>query len=109
MPDRRPDQPAIATLLAMAAAHGSGLMIACADRVDTERGQPFLGQSVIVGSNGMPLAGPASRDREEILYAPIDFGRIRAGRALGARNHVPNDRRTDGYAFHPLPPDGPAR
>lgn len=97
MPGQRDDQPAIATVLAMAAAHSNGLMIACADRVGVERGQPFLGQSLIVGGNGMPLAGPASREQEDILYAPIDLEGIRAGRALGPRNHVLNDRRTDVY------------
>ncbi|TDV15641.1 putative amidohydrolase [Paraburkholderia caballeronis] len=97
MPGQRADQPAIATVLAMAAAHSNGLMIACADRIGTERGQPFIGQSVIVGGNGMPLAGPASCDSEAILYAPIDLARIRAGRALGPLNHVLDDRRTDLY------------
>lgn len=97
MPGQRPDEPALATTLAMAAAHSNGLMIACADRIGTERGQPFLGQSLIVGGNGLPLAGPASHDRETILYAPIDLERIRAGRSLGPLNHVLRDRRTDVY------------
>jgi len=97
MPGQRADEPAIATTLAKAAAHSNGLMIACADRVGSERGQVFLGQSVIIGGNGVPLAGPASHDREAILYAPIDVDGIRAARALGPRNHVLHDRRTDLY------------
>ncbi len=97
MTGQHADQPTIATTLTMAAAHSNGLMIACADRIGTERGQPFLGQSLIVGGNGMPLAGPASADREAILYAPIDVERIRAGRSLGPLNHVLHDRRTDLY------------
>ena len=50
-------------LLHRAAAHSNGIFIACADRVGVERGQPFEGQSLIVGPQGWPLAGPASRDR----------------------------------------------
>ena len=47
----------------------NSIFIACADRVGTERGQPFSGQSLIVGHTGWPVAGPASRDAEEILIA----------------------------------------
>jgi len=91
------DRPAMATTLTMAAAHSNGLMIACANRIGTERGQPFVGQSLIVGGDGWPLAGPASVDREEILYATIDLQRIRAERTLNAFNHVLRDRRADVY------------
>ena len=97
MPSQPDDRPAMAVTLAMAAAHSNGLAIACADRIGTERGQPFIGQSLIVGGDGWPLAGPASDDREEILYAAIDVKRTRAGRTLNARNHVLHDRRADLY------------
>ncbi|WP_176079990.1 nitrilase family protein [Paraburkholderia tropica] len=97
MPSQPDDRPAMATTLAMAAAHSNGLAIACADRVGTERGQPFLGQSLIVGGDGWPIAGPASADREEILYGTIDVARTRAGRTLNPRNHVLLDRRVDLY------------
>lgn len=91
------DRPAMATTLTMAAAHSNGMAIACANRIGTERGQPFIGQSVIVGGDGWPIAGPASADREEILYAPIDLKRTRASRALNGFNHVLSDRRADVY------------
>jgi predicted amidohydrolase len=81
----------------MAAAHSNGLMVACANRIGTERGQPFVGQSLIVGGDGWPLAGPVSSDHEEILYAEIDLNRTRAGRNLNPFNHVLRDRRTDVY------------
>ncbi|HTJ94968.1 MAG TPA: nitrilase family protein [Pararobbsia sp.] len=97
MPAQPSDCPAMATTLTMAAAHSNGLMIACADRIGIERGQPFIGQSVIVGGDGWPLAGPAPQDSEAILYAPIDVQRIRSGRALNAFNHVVRDRRPDAY------------
>lgn len=97
MPAQPSDRPAMATTLTMAAAHSNGLMVACANRIGTERGQPFIGQSLIVGGDGWPLAGPAPQDREVILYAPIDVQRIRSGRALNAFNHVVRDRRPDAY------------
>jgi predicted amidohydrolase len=81
----------------MAAAHSNGVVIACANRIGMERGQPFVGQSLIVGGNGWPVAGPASVDREEILYAAIDLTRTRSERTLNAFNHVLSDRRADVY------------
>ncbi len=96
-----PDQPAGEAAMAnntlhRAAAHVNGLFIACADRVGTERGQPFEGQSLIVGPKGWPLAGPASRDRTETLSALVDLDA--AGRKdLNRFNSLLRDRRTDIY------------
>lgn len=97
MPGQPADRPAMAATLTMAAAHSNGLMIVCANRMGTERGQPFIGQSLIVSGDGWPLAGPASCDQEEILYAAIDLQRIRSARTLNTFNHVLRDRRTDVY------------
>jgi predicted amidohydrolase len=97
MPAQPDDRPAMATTLTMAAAHSNGVAIACANRIGTERGQPFIGQSLIVGGNGWPVAGPASVDREEILYASIDLPRTRSERTLNTFNHVLHDRRADVY------------
>lgn len=97
MPAQPEDRPAMATTLTMAAAHSNGVVIACANRIGMERGQPFVGQSLIVGGNGWPVAGPASVDREEILYAAIDLTRTRSERTLNAFNHVLSDRRADVY------------
>ncbi|BCG01674.1 hydratase (plasmid) [Paraburkholderia sp. PGU19] len=97
MPGQLAERPAMATTLTMAAAHSNGLMIACANRTGTERGQQFIGQSLIVGADGWPLAGPASQDSEEILYAAINLHRTRSGRTLNAFNHVLRDRRSDVY------------
>ncbi|MFM0658436.1 nitrilase family protein [Paraburkholderia sediminicola] len=97
MPGQPADRPAMATTLTMAAAHSNGLMIACANRIGTERGQPFIGQSLIVNGEGWPLAGPASSDQHEILYAAIDLQRTRSERTLNAFNHVLRDRRADVY------------
>jgi len=97
MPSQPDDRPAMATTLAMANAHANGLCIVCADRVGTERGQQFIGQSTIVGSDGWPVAGPASKDGEEVLCASLDLNGIRRGRQLNPFNHVLRDRRSDFY------------
>jgi N-carbamoylputrescine amidase len=97
MPDQPLDHPPIALTLTMAAAHSNGMMVACANRIGVERGQAFIGQSVIVGGDGWPVAGPASQDTEAILYAPLDVLRLRAGRSLNVFNHVLRDRRPDVY------------
>jgi len=96
MPDQPEGEAAMANTLHRAAAHTNGLFIACADRVGIERGQPFEGQSLIIGPKGWPLAGPASRDRTETLSALIDLDA--AGRKdLNAFNSLLRDRRTDIY------------
>ncbi|MDQ2151133.1 nitrilase family protein [Alcaligenaceae bacterium C4P045] len=97
MPAQDARHPTMANTLAMASAHSNGLNIVCADRVGVERGQPFLGQSLIVSSQGWPLAGPASDDAEEILYAPINLKQSRGARHLNAFNVVMRDRRDDVY------------
>ena len=96
MPDQPAGEAAMANTLHRAAAHSNGIFIACADRVGIERGQPFEGQSLIIGPKGWPLAGPASRDRTETLSAVVDLDA--AGRKdLNAFNSVLRDRRTDIY------------
>jgi N-carbamoylputrescine amidase len=97
IPGQAQDRPAMANILAMAAAHSNSIYIACADRVGTERGQPFEGQSVIVSYTGWPVSGPASRDGEETLFAEIDLGEARRQRNWNAFNQVLRDRRSDVY------------
>jgi predicted amidohydrolase len=97
IPGQAPGREAMATVLTMAAAHSNSMFIACADRVGVERGQPFEGQSVIVGCSGWPLAGPASRQAEEMLLAEVDLGSARRLRNWNAFNQVLRDRRTDVY------------
>lgn len=109
MPNQPADRPAMANTLVMAGAHSNGLTIVCANRVGIERGQPFIGQSLIVGADGWPMAGPASLDREEILYARVDLSVARRARQISAFNHVLRDRRRDVYdamlgTGSPLPP-----
>ncbi|KQS83396.1 hydratase [Methylobacterium sp. Leaf361] len=96
MPDQPDGEAAMANTLHRAAAHSNGIFIACADRVGIERGQPFEGQSLIIGPKGWPLAGPASRDRTETVSALVDLDA--AGRKdLNAFNSLLRDRRADIY------------
>ena len=96
MPDQPSNEPAMANVLHRAAAHSNGIFIACADRVGVERGQPFEGQSLIIGPRGWTLAGPASRDKPETLTARVDLAA--AGRKdLNAFNSLLRDRRADVY------------
>ena len=87
----------MANILHKAAAHVNAIYIACADRVGTERGQPFIGSSLIVGPTGRPIAGPASYDGEEILIADVSLRDIEESRKLSERNDVIGDRRPDVY------------
>jgi N-carbamoylputrescine amidase len=97
IPGQAEGRQAMANLLTMAAAHSNSLFVACADRVGTERGQPFEGQSLIVSYTGWPVAGPASRENEEIVLAEVDLGEARRKRNWNAFNQVLRDRRTDVY------------
>jgi len=97
IPGQADGRQAMANILAMAAAHSNSLFIACADRVGVERGQPFEGQSLIVSYTGWPVAGPASRDSEEIILAEINLSEARRKRNWNAFNQVLRDRRTDVY------------
>lgn len=97
IPGQAEGSPAMATVLAQANAHSNSVYIAAADRVGTERGQPFNGQSVIVSYTGWPLAGPASPDEEEILYADLDLGMARVARNWNDFNQPLRDRRPETY------------
>lgn len=97
MPGQVHELPAMANMLTLAAAHSNGLNIACASRIGTERGQPFIGQSLVVGADGWPIAGPASVNEEEILFARINLKTSRKSRQLNAFNDVLRDRREDVY------------
>lgn len=97
IPGQDPKREAMANILVMAAAHANSLFIACADRIGTERGQPFEGQSLIVGHSGWPVAGPASRDKEEIVLAEVNLSDARRGRNWNDFNQVLRDRRSDVY------------
>ncbi|MCC8971657.1 nitrilase-related carbon-nitrogen hydrolase, partial [Bradyrhizobium brasilense] len=96
-----PDQPAntmvMANILAMSGAHSNSMYVAAADRVGVERNQPFLGSSLIVSHTGFPLAGPASKSDEDIIYAELNLSDARSKRVLNSFNQPLRDRRIDLY------------
>lgn len=97
IPGQDPKREAMANILVMAAAHSNSMFVIAADRVGVERGQPFIGQSLIVSHTGWPVAGPASYDREEVLVSEINLADARRKRNWNAFNQVLRDRRTDVY------------
>ena len=79
-----------------AAAYANRVYVALADRCGTERGANWTGGSVLAGPDGYPLAGPVLADRPALLVADCDLKEAR-DKAVGARNDIHADRRTDLY------------
>lgn len=73
----------------------NGIYSIAADRIGTERGQDFIGQSVIVGNDGLILSGPASPNESSIMYASINPENIEKERNWSKWNNPINDRRRD--------------
>lgn len=96
--------------VAMATAAQNGLVVACADRIGEERGLTFLGASIVVGADGWPVAGPASRDGEALLVADVDLADVPRARRRTPRNDLLEGRRPQAYnavlvaAVQPSPP-----
>ncbi|HKU59071.1 MAG TPA: nitrilase family protein [Gaiellaceae bacterium] len=95
IPGQADGRPAMATLLCQAAAHVNSIVVAAADRIGVERGQPFIGQSLVVSHTGWPAVGPAPDDAEALLVADVDFEEARTARAWNEFNDPLADRRTD--------------
>jgi predicted amidohydrolase len=81
----------------VAMAAQDGVVMACADRIGEERGVRFLGASIIVDSDGWPVAGPAGADSEELLVADVDLDAVPRARRRTPRNDLLGDRRPDAY------------
>jgi N-carbamoylputrescine amidase len=79
------------------AGHSNAVYVAAADRIGTERVQPFSGHSVIVGPAGWPLARPAGANEEATIYAECNLVEARRMKTLDDLNTVMRDRRTDFY------------
>ena len=97
IPGQDKDREAMANIIVMAAAHVNSVFIAAADRIGTERGQPFIGQSLIASYTGWPIGGPASTDKEEIIYAEANLSDARRKRNWTEYNQPLRDRRKDVY------------
>lgn len=101
VPGQPASVPAMANLLCMTGAHSNQCYVAGVSRVGVERGQPFVGRSVLVGPDGWPLAGPASFDREELILAEVDLIGSRPQRLHNPFNQPLADRRPDLYVGQP--------
>lgn len=97
MPNQPEGQAEMAVAVAMVNAHSNGLFVACADRVGEERGQPFIGNSLIVDPYGWPVAGPAGGDSEELVLARCNLSEARTGKNKSSLNHILRDRRPEIY------------
>ncbi|MBS0849187.1 nitrilase family protein [Citrobacter sp. JGM124] len=97
IPGQDPKREAMANILLMAAAHSNSVFVAAANRVGTERGQPFIGQSVVVSYTGWPVSGPASADDPQTLLAELNLADARRHRCWNDFNQVLKDRRSDVY------------
>jgi len=87
----------MANYIVMGSAAVNQVFFACADRVGVERGVQFLGASTITGPSGWPIAGPGSKDQEEIILAEINLSDARRAKAKNEFNHTLADRRIDLY------------
>lgn len=97
MPDQPDNMLAMANVLCMSAAHSNSMFVAAACRIGSERGQPFIGQSLIVDSAGWPIAGPASKTEGTVLLAKCNLSDARRNRSLNDFNQLLRDRRGDLY------------
>jgi predicted amidohydrolase len=97
IPGQAEGQPAMATLLCQASAHVNSIVVAAADRIGVERGQPFIGQSLVVSHTGWPVAGPAPEAEEALLVADVDLDEARSARTWNEFNDPLADRRADVY------------
>jgi len=80
---------------ALAGAGMNRLAIAVADRVGVERGQDWIGGSVIIDADGYPMA-LAQYGKPGSITVDIDLAQSRVKR-FNANNDVHGDRRTDLY------------
>jgi predicted amidohydrolase len=100
----------MASYLTITAAHVNNVFIAAANRIGTDRGERFLGCSLIAGTNGWPISDVASAEEETILYADVDLMAARSAPIWNSLNDLPRDRRSDlygsmlGYDLHPALP-----
>jgi len=71
------------------------IYIATANRVGTERGVTFSGQSILANPFG-EIIGQLSKTKEEVLFCDVDL-EISKNKNITERNHLFDDRRLDVY------------
>ena len=90
------DERPVEVTKALAAAATNRLLIAVADRCGDERGVSWTGASLIAGPEGYPLAGPASAEEPDVLWADVDLPAT-SDKRLGDHNDALTDRRPELY------------
>lgn len=98
IPGQADGQSPMATLLCQTAAHVNSIVVAAADRIGVERGQPFIGGSLVVSHTGWPVAGPAPENEEALLVVDVDLEEAHTARAWNEFNDPLADRRTDVFS-----------
>ncbi len=81
---------------AQAAAGGNRIFVAVADRAGAERGQEWVGGSVIIDADGYP-ATTLILDQEGIIYATLNLSDAQ-NKSISAGNDVHRDRRPELYS-----------
>ena len=80
-----------------AAASVNRMFIAACDRVGIERGNDWVGGTVIVDADGWPLAGGVASAEAQVLVAECRLGDAR-DKSISPHNDVQADRRPELYA-----------
>ncbi|MEO3934287.1 nitrilase-related carbon-nitrogen hydrolase [Micrococcaceae bacterium Sec7.4] len=95
-----PGQPGgllMAHMMSMTGANSNELYVLACSRSETERGQEFLGSSVVTDPGGWLVAGPAPREGAAVITATIDPAAARAARLAAPFNQPVADRRPEVY------------
>lgn len=87
----------MAHMMSMTGANSNELYVLACSRTGNERGQEFLGSSVVADPAGWLVAGPAPRERAAVITAEIDPVAARAARLAAPFNQPVADRRPDSY------------
>jgi predicted amidohydrolase len=95
-PHQPTDQPPLAHIVTMSAAHSNQLVVAAASRVGVERGTRFIGASIIVGHDGWLVTRPGT-DAEDVIWADVDPIGSREARRTDPFNRPLGDRRPEAY------------
>jgi len=97
VPNQPGDSLTMANMMCMTAAHSNQMYVAAASRIGVERGQSFIGTSMIAGPSGWLLGGPASGVDEELVFADVDLIGSRQARLGNSFNQPLHDRRPEIY------------
>ena len=84
----------LGVFLGMSAGLCNNFFVAVSDRVGTERGCKFPGNSLIIDQGGKPIVGPIGMEEEAIIYADVNLGDARRNQWTEFANPI-RDRRID--------------